>query len=99
MFVCTSCTEGAADFLQQVQAALPGAAVSGIDCMSGCAKAQTMAFRAAGKVAYLFGELDAGDLPDLQRFAALYQASNDGRFDDARVLGGLRMKALARIPG
>ena len=67
--------------------------------MSGCARASAIAFREPGKVAYLFGDLTLADLPDLLSFARQYQASPDGAFTDARVLGPLRMKALARIPG
>jgi predicted metal-binding protein len=67
--------------------------------MSGCTRAPTLAFRAAGKTAYLFGEVGAEDLPDLVTFARMYLASADGNFVDARPLGGLRMKAMARIPG
>lgn len=58
-----------------------------------------MAFRATGKTAYLFGDLTAGDLPDILSFLHAYAASPDGNFTDARILGGLRHKALARIPG
>ena len=36
-----------------VRAGLPEVKVEGIDCMSGCTRAQTVAFRAPGKVAYL----------------------------------------------
>ena len=36
---------------------------------------------------------------DLLTFARLYFASADGVLDDARPLGALRTKALARIPG
>jgi predicted metal-binding protein len=98
-FVCTSCRNGGAGFAEAVAQALQGlATVEGIDCMSGCARDQTLAFRAPGKVAYLFGNLGAADLADLQSFARLYAASPDGTFADARVLGGLRMKAMARIP-
>jgi predicted metal-binding protein len=67
--------------------------------MSGCARASTAAFRAPGKTAYLFGDLTAADLPDLITFARLYAASPDGTLADARPLGALRSKALARIPG
>lgn len=69
-----------------------------VDCMSGCARAQTVAFREGGKVAYLFGDISADDMDDLRTFARLYAASENGTFPDARVLGGLRTKALARIP-
>ncbi len=97
-FVCTSCAaEG--NFLDVVRARLSEVEVIGIDCMSGCTRAQTVAFRAPGKVAYLFGEITEADLDDLRRFVTLYAASPDGRFADARVLGRLRMKAIARIPG
>ncbi len=97
VFVCTTCTEDGA-FLDVVRDGLPGCAVEGIDCMSGCTRAQTVAFRAAGKVAYLFGDITVDDLTDLQTFARLYAASKDGTFEDARVLGDLRTKAIARIP-
>ncbi|MFB3306861.1 DUF1636 family protein, partial [Pseudomonas sp. AMR01] len=89
-FVCTSCAaEG--NFLDVVRARLSEVEVIGIDCMSGCTRAQTVAFRAPGKVAYLFGEITEAELDDLRRFVTLYAASPDGCFADARVLGGLRM--------
>ena len=98
MYVCTSCSLGQAGFLDEVRAALPEVEVAGIDCMSGCARDQTVAFRSTGKVAYLFGDITAEDLPELRNFAQLYAASPDGTFADARVLGDLRGKAVARIP-
>lgn len=98
MFVCTSCSLGQTGFLETVQDAMAGVEVTGIDCMSGCARDQTVAFRAAGKVAYLFGDITEQDIAELQNFAQLYAESKDGRFADARVLGDLRMKAVARIP-
>jgi predicted metal-binding protein len=95
--VCTSC--GPDDgFLAAVRAALPGAEVAGVDCMSGCTRPRTVAFRAQGKVAYLFGDLRATDIDELRNFHRLYAASPDGTFADARVLGALRTKAIARIP-
>lgn len=97
--VCTSCHLGREGFLEVVRRGLPGCAVAGVECMSGCAREQTVAFRSPGKVAYLFGGITEADLPELSNFARLYAASADGSFADARVLGGLRRKALARIPG
>lgn len=70
-----------------------------VDCMSGCVRPTTLACRATGKTAYLFGDISADDLPDILTFLQLYAASPDGNFADARPLGGLRQKALARIPG
>jgi predicted metal-binding protein len=96
--VCATCSEDGG-FVAEVQSKLPDLDVRGVDCMSGCSRAQTVAFRAPGKVAYLFGDITTDDLDDLRRFAHLYEASPDGTFADARVLGGLRMKAIARIPG
>ncbi len=96
--VCTSCSEDSG-FLSTVQAALPDLDVAGVDCMSGCTRAQTVAFRSPGKVAYLFGEITVEDMDALRTFAQLYAASPDGTFADARVLGALRTKAIARIPG
>lgn len=97
-FVCRTCTEEG-EFVDVLRKALPDVAVESVDCMSGCTRPQTVAFRACGKVAYLFGDIDGDDLDELQNFAKLYQASADGTFVDARVLGNLRTKAIARIPG
>jgi predicted metal-binding protein len=101
--LCDNCALGRDGFATTLDAALQNvgvnATVSGIGCMSGCARESTAAFRARGKVAYLFGDLTAADLDDLVTFARLYAASPDGVFVDARPLGGLRTKALARIPG
>lgn len=101
--LCDNCALGREGFGSTLDAALAeagvAATVSGIACMSGCARESTAAFRARGKVAYLFGDLTEADLDDLVRFAQLYAASQDGTFADARPLGNLRTKALARIPG
>ena len=95
--VCRTCSADGA-FVETVRQALTEWEVAGSDCMSGCTRAQTVAFRATGKVAYLFGELTEADLPELRNFATRYAASADGTFADARVLGSLRHKAIARIP-
>ena len=97
-FVCRTCSSDGA-FVEVMREGLPGITVAGVDCMSGCTRAQTVAFRAPGKVAYLFGDITAADLPDLRTFVARYATSPDGTFGDARVLGNLRTKAIARIPG
>lgn len=98
LYVCTSCTARSAEFIKEADTALTDLEITPVECMSGCARAQTVAFRAQGKVAYLFGEITAADFPDLQNFAQRYKASPDGTFTDARVLGSLRSKAIARIP-
>lgn len=101
--VCRSCPAGQAGFESQLQEAVEtlglNAKVSGIDCMSGCTRPSTLACRATGKTAYLFGDITAADLPDILTFLRLYAESPDGNFADARPLGSLRLKALARIPG
>ena len=99
--LCLGCAAGREDLtavLEPVLAAA-GVALTQTGCMSGCARPMTLAFRAPGKTAYLFGDLGPADVPDLARFARLYVESPDGTFADARTLGGLRMKAIARIPG
>lgn len=96
--VCTSCTVDGS-LVDVLRDGLPEYDVVAVECMSGCSRAQTVAFRSAGKVAYLFGDISAADMDDLRNFARLYQSSADGTFADARVLGNLRTKAIARIPG
>lgn len=100
--VCTSCALGRSGFAARLAAALVAegipAEVGTVDCMSGCTRPSTTAFRAPGKTAYLFGDLTEADLPALLTFARLYAAAPDGNLADARPLGPLRMKAIARIP-
>jgi predicted metal-binding protein len=98
VFVCTSCSSDGG-FLDALHLGMSDVEVTGVECMSGCTRAQTVAFRSPGKVAYLFGDITAADMDDLRNFAHLYEASADGTFSDARVLGNLRTKAIARIPG
>lgn len=101
--LCASCALGQSGFADRLAEALRAADlaadVATVDCMSGCTRPSTCAFRAPGKTAYLFGDLTPADLPDLVTFARAYAASPDGTLTDARMLGALRFKAIARIPG
>jgi predicted metal-binding protein len=102
VFVCAGCIGGGKGLLQDLSDAILveglRVEVAPIDCMSGCARPATVAVRATNKTAYLFGDLSPTDIPRLIRFLRLYAASSDGNFADARPLGDLRMKAMARIP-
>lgn len=102
IILCGSCALGQSGFAEPLGRALEQAGITAdialTDCMSGCARASTIAFRATGKTAYLFGELTPDDLPDLITFARLYNAAPEGNLSDARPLGTLRTKAIARIP-
>lgn len=101
--VCRSCPAGRAGLAAALRAAVTdaglNASVEEVECMSGCTRPSTVAFRAEGKTAYLFGDVTAGDLPDLLTFLRLYAAAPDGNLANARPLGSLREKAIARIPG
>lgn len=100
--ICASCALGQGGFggmlAYRVAQAGIAAEVARIDCMSGCARPSTIAFRASGKTAYLFGDVTEADLADLISFVQAYAASPNGNFADARLLGALRSKAIARIP-
>lgn len=101
--LCVTCALGRSGFSETLAQSLTATGIAhriGVtDCLSGCTRPSALAFRAPGKTAYLFGDLTSADLPDLITFARLYAASPDGDFTDARPLGDLRAKALARIPG
>ncbi len=100
--VCTSCAFGQSGFAERLRSALPDtptSTVNTVDCMSGCPRPSTLSVRAPGKTAYLFGDLTEADLPLILAFLPLYADSSDGNFPDARVIGDLRLKAIARIPG
>lgn len=100
--LCASCHLGKSGFADPLAAALKQAGIvakiSMTDCMSGCTRPSTIAFRDRGKTAYLFGDVTQDDLTDLITFAQLYQSAPDGNLTDARPLGALRSKAIARIP-
>lgn len=101
--VCASCPAGLGGLAGRLRRAFDDAGLAVVvretDCMSGCTRQSTLAFRAQDKMAYLFGEIAESDLTDLLTFARLYLASADGVLADARPLGALRGKAIARIPG
>ncbi len=96
--LCHSCPAALTPLAADLRAALPSYTITSTACMSACTRPAALALRARGKTAYLFGDLTQADLPDLLTFARLYQASPDGTFPDARPLGALRGKAVARIP-
>lgn len=101
--LCTTCPLGQGGFADrlaaEIRAADLPARVRGTACMSGCTRPSALAFRTPGKTAYLFGDVTADDLDALLTFLRLYAASPDGTLADARPLGTLRNRALARIPG
>lgn len=101
--LCFGCTADQPGLMAALGTALDSAGIAaslaGADCMSGCARPAALAFRAPGKTAYLFGDIGLADLPGLVTFARAYAAAPDGQIADARFLGALRHKALARIPG
>ncbi|OBY24503.1 DUF1636 family protein [Leisingera sp. JC1] len=100
--LCRTCRAADPALFGQIAAALEAAGVEArlqqVDCMSGCQRPQTLAVRQSGKTAYLFGEITGEDLPDVLTFLRMYRNSPDGNFADARPLGQLRFKAIARIP-
>jgi len=102
--VCSSCegSDGKA-FAAELRAALAGTDlkydVRDFDCMSNCTRPLSIAFSAAGKATYLFGDVDtAGGLKDVMAFASLFDASADGWIEDARPAGRLRHCLIGRVP-
>lgn len=100
--LCQTCEQATADLPDALGRALTEhglvADIRRVDCMSGCDRGPTLAVRQTGKMAYLFGEIAHGDIPDLIRFLQLYAGRPDGVLSDARPIGDLRFKAIARIP-
>jgi predicted metal-binding protein len=73
--------------------------LSGMACLAGCARPCTVAFQAADKTQYLFGDLRVEDVAEsLAGFAALYRDRPDGMTRSAERPAGLLGKTLARIP-
>lgn len=99
VFVCQECPDGSAR-LAALRDTLAGTGwrVTGSACLSGCRSEGSVAIRAPGKMAYLFGPVLPEDHEGLRIFARLFEAAPDGVITDARPLGSLRLRALARIP-
>lgn len=72
----------------------------GIACLSGCARACTVAFRAPGKHTYVFGDLQADAVTAVQVLAcaALHQQSADGLLPRSARPQRLRQGILAKLP-
>ena len=100
--LCRTCREADPTLPDQLSEAVAGAGLEArlqqVDCMSGCKRPQTLSLRQTGKTSYLFGEISTDDICDILTFLRLYAESPDGNFADARPLGNLRFKAIARIP-
>lgn len=99
VFVCRECP-GGADRLERVRRALSG---TGCDtrpssCLSGCRSGASVAIRAPGRMAWLLGPVTEDDMAHLPEFMRLYHAAPQGAITDARSLGTLRLRVLARIP-
>lgn len=113
IFVCTSCRNKVTgnrpgdELIGKLRRALrpsdPVAdtnfAVSGVACMAGCARPCVVAFQAAEKTAWLFGDMDPEtDVDDLVAFARQYRDIGDGWCSSGQRPGKLRRTALARVP-
>ncbi len=103
IFICAGCDASAAGLAASLREALDRAGltvkVAQPECMNVCARPITVAARAPGKHAYLFGDVDpARDLEGLVAFARLYAAAPDGAIEDARPLGELRTRLIGKIP-
>jgi len=74
--------------------------VRGVECMSGCDRACTVAFQAPGKHGYLFGDLasDAATAAAVLACAALHVRSADGLLARGERPERLRSGILARLP-
>jgi len=112
IIVCTTCREKGSDLrpgkdiLAKLEVDLKNQPdlearydVAGIECMAGCARSCTVAFRAEGKATYLFGDMTPEeDIDDLIAFARQYSELPDGWCISRDRPGKLRRTALARIP-
>ena len=74
--------------------------VRGMACLSGCARACTVAFQAPGKYTYFFGDLVADEVTATQILACaqLHAYSMDGNLSRKERPERLRSGILARLP-
>lgn len=83
-----------------VAAIRPTPRLRGIACLSGCARACTMALQAPGKHTYVFGDLDPDAETAVQVLACadLHQQSCDGLLPRGARPPRLRKGILAKLP-
>ena len=67
-------------------------------CMNLCEEPVSLAFRAPGKMAYLFAGTGPDDVADIAAMARLFVEPIDGVIEDARPAGRLRFCLKGRIP-
>ena len=81
-------------------AQLANVRIRGVECMTGCNRACTVTFQAAGKYLYYFGDLaaDAQTAEHILACAQLHAASPDGTLLRNDRPARLRNGILARIP-
>jgi predicted metal-binding protein len=107
LVICSTCLKDSENTPQGVALAQslremiknPDITVETVECMNVCSQPTSISFRADGKAAYLFADIDPQtDLGDIVAFADLYTDSKDGIITDARPAGRLRHLLVGRIP-
>lgn len=115
VLVCTTCRPAGANrdevaagqlLWDAVQAAAkaaslpPGVHLRGFACLNSCSRACTVAYQAAGKHSYCFGDLqpDADTAAQVLACAALHAASADGNLPRSERPERLRGGILLRLP-
>jgi len=115
VLVCTTCRPAGASrdevaagqlLWDAVQAAAtasplqPGVRLRGFACLNSCSRACTVAYQAAGKHSYCFGDLlpDADTAAQVLACAALHAASVDGNLPRSERPERLRSGILLRLP-
>lgn len=109
LLVCTTCRAAGADpAAPRPGAALatalagslpPGVRLVGVECLSNCSRACTVALRGPGRWTYVYGDLDPGrDLPALLDGTARYRDTPDGLVPWRERPEHFRKHCIARIP-
>ncbi len=109
LYVCTTCRrEGADPDAIRDGAALIGALetigapdglrIEGVECLSACSNACSIALADTGKWTYVFGRMTAENAADILAGAAKYAASADGVVPWRERPEIFRKQSLARIP-
>lgn len=96
--ICGDCEGDGAALVEAVAALDPAAELRMVPCMNLCSRPVTVAARAEGKAAYLFGGVTPAEAEGVAAFARLYAEAPDGVIADARPLGRLRFCLIGRIP-
>ena len=97
LIVCSGCAGGDA-LAEALRETCGEVTVRRAGCLNLCAGPVGVAAQAPGRATYVFSGVTEAEAPDMAVFVAEWTRARKGWIADARPLGALRFRLVARIP-